>query len=134
MLYRETLFDFSHGPRCLTVMPERLPATHVAHISRVNIHWEHYHPLFLTAEKLGKRENLWRDIWDALATMTGLKWLRVELTLARPHQAPEWTESEWTLWEGVKKVTQPSHFELILPFPAAASTREESLPCTIIRR
>ncbi|RYO85863.1 hypothetical protein DL762_005010 [Monosporascus cannonballus] len=82
----------------------------------------------------GKFEILWVDIWEALAAMEGLKWLRVELRIAMPHLAPEWTEREWTLWEGIKKVTRPSHFELILPFPAAASTREETLPCTIIRR
>ncbi|RYP63765.1 hypothetical protein DL771_009126 [Monosporascus sp. 5C6A] len=133
-LYRETCFDFSHGPGCVTVMPERLPATHVARISQMNLSWELYRPLFLEEKDPGKYEILWEEIWEALAAMEGLKWLKVELRLARPHQAPEWTEREWTLWEGIKKVTHPSHFELILPFPAAASTREETLPCTIIRR
>lgn len=133
-VYRETFFDFSHAPRCLTVMAERLPATHVAHISQINLTWELPWPLFLKAKNTGKREILWVDIWDALAAMKGLQWLRVELRLSRPLQAPEWTEREWTLWEGIKKVTRPSHFELILPFPAAASTREETLPCTVIRR
>lgn len=115
-------------------MCERLPAAHIAHISRINLHWELYHPLILTAKHPGKYEILWMDIWDTLAAMEGLKWLRVELSLARPHQASEWTELEWSLWEGVKKVTHTSHFELVLPFPAAASTQEETLPCTIIRR
>ncbi|RYP54764.1 hypothetical protein DL768_000492 [Monosporascus sp. mg162] len=133
-LYRETCFDFSHAPRCVTVMSERLPATHVAHISQINLNWELYRPLFLNVKDPGKYEILWVDIWEALAAMEGLKWLKVELRLAQPHQASEWTELEWTLWEGIKKVTHPSHFELILPFPAAASTREETLPCTIIRR
>lgn len=134
ILYGETFFDFSHAPRCITVMSERLPATHVARISRINLNWELYHPLYLKPKNTGKYEILWVDIWDALAAMDGLRWLRVELRLARPHQASEWTEREWTLWEGIRKVTRPSHFELILPFPAAASTLEETLPCTIIRR
>lgn len=66
--------------------------------------------------------------------MEGLEWLRVELRLARPLQVSEWTEDEWTLWEGIKKVTRPSHFELVLPFPAAASNQEDILPCTVVRR
>ncbi|RYP82409.1 hypothetical protein DL769_001663 [Monosporascus sp. CRB-8-3] len=130
----ETCFDFSHAARCVTVMSQRLPATHVAHISQINLNWELYYPLILNEKDPGKYEILWVDIWEALAAMEGLKWLRVELRIAMPHLAPEWTEREWTLWEGIKKVTRPSHFELILPFPAAASTREETLPCTIIRR
>lgn len=133
-LYRETSFDFSHAPRCLAIMLDRRPATHIAQIAQINLKWELYWPLFLKEKNPGKDEILWVDIWNVLAAMEGLKWLRVELELAQPHQAPEWTEIEWTLWEGIKKVTRPSHFELILPFPAATSTREEALPCTVIRR
>ncbi|KAL8930404.1 MAG: hypothetical protein Q9208_000587 [Pyrenodesmia sp. 3 TL-2023] len=109
-------------------MSERLPGTHVSHISQINLTWELPWPLFLKAKNTDKREILWVDIWDALAAMEGLQWLRVELRLSRPLQAPEWTEREWTLWEAIKNVTRPSHFELVLPFPAAASTREETLP------
>ena len=65
--------------------------------------------------------------------MEGLKWLRVELKLFTPWETETWTDLEWGLLEGVKKVTRPQHFELILPFPAAASTKEETLPCNVIR-
>lgn len=133
-LYRETFFDFSSAPRCITVMSKRLPATHIAHISRINLNLEFYHPLYLKPKNTGRREILWVDVWDALAAMEGLKWLRVELVFVWLQQVSEWTERESTLWEGIRKVTRPEHFELILPFPAAASTREATLPCTIIRR
>lgn len=74
-------------------------------------------------------------IWKSLSAMEGLEWLRIELKIsAAPWEAAEWTKLEWTLWDDVKKVTRPSFFELILPFPAAASTQEEILPCTVIRR
>jgi len=116
------------------IIPERLPATSVSLISKVNLKWDHYQPVWLTKKKLGKREILWVGVWKALAAMEGLEWLRVELRLVQPLDASIWTDLEWTLWEGIKKVTSPSHFELILPFPAAASTREETLPCTIIRQ
>jgi hypothetical protein len=52
-------FDFSHGSRSLTAMPKRLPATHVAHISQVNLNWELYHPLRLKAKDPGRKEILW---------------------------------------------------------------------------
>lgn len=115
-------------------MPKRLPATHIASISQINFNWLLYYPLYLKKKNTGKDEMLWVDIWEALAAMEGLEWLRVEVRITEPHRALEWTEREWTFWEMIKKVTRPSHFELILPFPAAASTREETLPCTIIRR
>ena len=132
-LYRVTSFDFSQGARSLAITPERLPVN-ISLIRKVNLKWEHYDLLWLKERKLGKREKLWIGVWKALATMEGLEWLRVELTITRPWEGPLWTEKEWTLLEGVKAVTRPSHFELILPFPAADSTREETLPCTITRR
>lgn len=135
LLYGETLFDFSHGAYSLVLLPYRLPATNLALISRVNLTWEVYHPLRLEKKKKDykRQEVLWVGIWKSLAAMEGLKWLRVELKLALGWEASLWTDLEWTLWEDVKKVTRPSHFELILPFPAASSTRQETLPCTIRR-
>lgn len=133
-LYRETSFDFSHGPGSVAFIPKHLPASHVALISQVNLDWELYHPLRLKAKKPGPQEVAWAGIWDGLEAMEGLEWLRVELRLAVPPDAPEWTGLEWTLWEAIRKVTRPSHFKLILPFPAAAETREETLPCKITRR
>ena len=133
-LYRKTFFDFSHSPPTLPLMPKRLPATHLALISQVNLKWEIFAPLMLDSRKLNKEEILWVGMWKALAAMEGLEWLSVELRIvAAAWEAEEWTKREWTLWEGVKAVTRSSHFELILPFPAAASTREETLPCTVIR-
>ena len=131
-LYRETLFDFSHSPRAITNMSQRLPAIHIAHISRVNLYWISYYPLMLHSKKPRKDAILWVDVWDALAAMEGLKWLRFELTLFQTTPVEEWEGLEWTLLVGVRKVTRPSHFELILPFPAAALVGEEPLPCTII--
>lgn len=93
-----------------------------------------YHPMYLKSKKPSKDAALWVETWETLAAMEGLNWLRYRLKISMPHLAPEYTEQEWTLWEGVRKVTRPSHFELILHFPAAESTREETLPCTIIRR
>ena len=133
-LYRETFFDFSHSTLSLTLTQKRLPPTHLALISRVNLTWTLYHPLNLKATKPGKDAVRWVGIWKALAAMEGLEWLRVELQTTRPWNNWRWTELEWTLWDDVKQVTRPTHFELILPFPAATSTREETLPCTIIRR
>ena len=134
-LYRNTLFDFSHGVHALTILPTRLPLANLALISHVNLEWVVYHPIYLDKEekKLSKEATLWVGIWKALAAMEGLQWLRVELKFFNPWETEAWTDLEWSLWEGVKKVTRPPHFELILPFPAAASTQEETLPCTIIR-
>ena len=134
ILYRETFFDFSHSALSLALAPKRLPPTHLALISRANFTWTIFHPLDLKATKLSKDAVLWVGIWKALAVMEGLEWLRVEIDTNRPWNNQRWTELEWTLWDDVKQVTRPSHFELILPFSAAASTREETLPCTIIRR
>lgn len=134
-LYRETLFEFSHAPGLVPVMSERLPAAHINRISRVHLIWELYHPFVFKSKRKREDETLWENIWPALAAMEGLQWLTVELTLARTVvDTTYFTELESTMWEPVKKVTRPSHFELILPFPAAPSTREETLPCTIIRR
>lgn len=128
------MFDFSSAPGSLIYIPERLPAHHVAHIAHVSISYLLYHPLYLHSEKPSRDAVYWVKIWETLAAMEGLGWLRFALTISMPHQAPEYTEQEWTLWEYVRKVTRPSHFELILPFPAAESTREETLPCNVIRR
>ncbi|KAL3952386.1 hypothetical protein ACCO45_012329, partial [Purpureocillium lilacinum] len=120
----------------LANLSKRLPAAHLASISRVNLSWILSHPLYFEGLKNGKNEVLWVATWEALAAMEGLEWLRVEVEIKMfyPREAEEYTEREYTLWELIKKVTRPSHFELILPFPAAESTREETLPCTIIRR
>ena len=80
------------------------------------------------------REVVWQRVWVALAAMEGLEWLRVELYLANPFEGVIWTENEWCLWPEVRRVTRPSHWELILPFAANAETREETLPCTITRK
>jgi len=134
-LYRETLFDFSHSPGSVRWMSKRLPATHVAHISQIHVVWEAYHPFTLTSKKPSEDDIIWVKVWDAMAAMEGLKWLTFELMLARTLvETAEFTKHEWTILEGVRKVTRPTHFVLILPFPAAASTREEMLPCTVIRR
>ncbi|KAK2601890.1 hypothetical protein QQS21_004577 [Conoideocrella luteorostrata] len=133
LLYRETYFDFSHNPSALTAMCRRLPASHVASISKVHLVHDINRPLYLDRKDHGEIEMEWVNIWDTLASMKGLQWLRVVVT-SPEYNARELTEREWTLWEGIRKVAQPAHFELVLPFPAAASTREETLPCTIIRQ
>lgn len=115
-------------------IPKRLPAHHVALISQVNIPYMLYHPLYFKSKRPSRDVVLWVETWETLAVMEGLEWLRYALMISIPLAAPEYTEQEWTLWEGVKKVTRPSHFELILPFPAAESMREETLLCTVIRR
>lgn len=115
-------------------MLKRLPAAHVANVSQVNLNWLLFHPLYLKKKNTGKVEILWVEVWEALAAMKGLEWLRVELRITQSLWVSEWTRLECTFWELIKKVTRPTHFELILPFPAAASTREEILPCTIIRQ
>ncbi|PON19213.1 hypothetical protein C2W62_03910 [Candidatus Entotheonella serta] len=130
------MFDFTCAKGALANLSKRLPAAHLASISRVNLSWILSHPLYFEGLKNGKNEVLWVATWEALAAMEGLEWLRVEVEIKMfyPREAEEYTEREYTLWELIKKVTRPSHFELILPFPAAESTREETLPCTIIRR
>lgn len=133
-LYRETYFDFSKGLRCTTIITKQLPVSNLALISRVNLKLGFSFPLRLKVKKPGKWEILWMDIWEALSALKGLQWLRFELSIFHWHLAHEWTELEWTLWQDARKVTSPSYFELILPFPAAASTREDTLPCTAIRR
>lgn len=65
--------------------------------------------------------------------MEGLEWLIIELILFDPVEGSIWSENEWRFWPEIKRITSPSHFELILPFPAAASTQEETLLCTITR-
>lgn len=134
-LYGKTLFDFSQGVHALTIIPKRLPPASLALVTHVNLKWLVYHPIYLNKgeKKLSSEAVLWVEIWKALAAMKGLEWLRVELRFFNPWETEAWTDLEWSLWDGVKKVTRPPHFELILPFPAAASTQEETLPCTIIR-
>ncbi|EEY15057.1 predicted protein [Verticillium alfalfae VaMs.102] len=134
-LYRGTLFDFSQSPRSLPLLYNRLPTTHVACISHVNLTWDLYRTLYLESKNPGKDEVLWLRIWDALAAMEGLAWLKFALRLNPAAQAweHEWTERESMILSSIKKVTRPSFFEVTLPFPAAASTQEETLPCTIIR-
>lgn len=107
-------------------MPKRLPPSNFARITRLNLSYFVFRPLHIRAKKHYRGEIFWVRCWDTLATMKGLKWLRFELKLA-------WTKVEPGLLDGVKKVTHPPHFELVFPFYAAASTREETLPCTVIR-
>ncbi|KAL2202608.1 hypothetical protein CC79DRAFT_1400916 [Sarocladium strictum] len=135
-LYRDTSFDFSHGPRNVLTFAKHVPAAHVAQVTRINLNWELYWPINPRNPRRGRDgrvERLWVEVWDAFAAMEGPQWLRVEVELARPYQAPEWKEIEGGLWQGIRKVTRPSYFELVLPWPAAASTDESTLPCTIIR-
>lgn len=93
-----------------------------------------YWPIYLNAKKPDRGSRLWVGTWEALAAMEGLEWLRYMVAISMPHMAPEYSGLEGTLLEHVRKVTAPSHFELILPWPAAEETREETLPCIVIRR
>lgn len=115
-------------------MVKRMPTHHIELITHVHHNWEIYYPMYLTQKRLRREERLWRWFWVALASMKGLRWLRVELRLARPIGDPAWTEQEHVLWWDVKRVTSPGFFELVLPWPAHPSTSEEVLPCTIVRK
>lgn len=132
---KKTMFNFTSAPGSLVYIPKRLPAHLVALIAHVDISYMLYFPLYLHSVKPSKDAVFWVKLWETLAAMEGLEWLRFALRISVPQQAPEYTEQEWTMWEGVRKGTRPSHFELILPVPAAEeSTQEETLLCTVIRR
>ncbi|OAA53067.1 hypothetical protein ISF_09021 [Cordyceps fumosorosea ARSEF 2679] len=137
LLYRRTVFDFSRSPRALTRMPGWLPAAHRARIAHVSVGLQFFRPLYLKAKKnTGQREKLWVDVWRALAALEGLEWLHFEMSLGfnYPVLVAEWKGLEASILALVRPVTRPSHFELILPFPADAATEDATLPCTITRR
>ncbi|KAH6690665.1 hypothetical protein F5X68DRAFT_260061 [Plectosphaerella plurivora] len=134
ILYEHTAFDFSHGPATAGVMLKRLPATHLALITQVHIKWLARSPLDLDLRRPGRDEKIWIDLWEALAAMKRLKWLRVELMPVVPMDGPVWVKREHTMCSVLRKVTSPEFFELVLPWPAGADAREETLPCSIVRK
>ncbi|MBE3049183.1 hypothetical protein IMZ48_43135, partial [Candidatus Bathyarchaeota archaeon] len=94
-LYRRTSFDFSHCPTALPLMPKRLPASHLALVSQVNLKWEIFRPFYLKSKKLHENAIFWLEMWKALAAMGGLEWLSVELRIVSgAGDAEVWTELE----------------------------------------
>jgi hypothetical protein len=115
-------------------MYNRLPRTHLALITQVNFKWHALTPLNLETKRPGREEKIWTSLWEALAVMERLKWLRVELMPVSPIDWPLWGEREQSLCNVVRKVTRPDFFELVLPWPAAADAPEQTLPCTLVRK
>jgi hypothetical protein len=135
LLYETTIFDFSWNLWLISNFRKVISACHFACISHVNI------AMVGTGETLTKRADKdnnngqtlqWFLIWETLAAMDNLQWLRFEvMLLAHDVYVRWWTANLERVLRPVKMVTKPAHFELILPFDVGDWAQE--LPCQVIQ-
>ncbi|KAL2202649.1 hypothetical protein CC79DRAFT_1164578 [Sarocladium strictum] len=134
LLYRTTLFDFD-TLYTASNLRKRIPACHFANISKVNVNVcalarDFYKPADGSFNSGHKYQ--WALLWETLAAMDNLRWLRFELLLYNYEQTVDtWTAKLDRLLMPVKLVTRPAHFELILPFGIGKWAQE--LPCQVTR-
>ncbi|KAK0385782.1 hypothetical protein NLU13_6959 [Sarocladium strictum] len=135
LLYETTMFDFSSTLYTISNFRKLIPAHHFACISQVSIlilaTWK---TLAAPADKENEngQTRQWPLIWETLAAMTNLRWLRFEVRLVSyDSYVGVWVKNMDEALRPVKMVTKPSHFELILPFDVGDWARE--LPCQVVR-
>lgn len=85
-------------------------------------------------KKFRPYEREWYDVWESLASMPGLRRLKVKL-ITRTTPGAKWRRDETKVLQPVAKVTRPEDFELVLPWPADESDEPalQKLPCRISR-
>ncbi|KAL2202590.1 hypothetical protein CC79DRAFT_1337282 [Sarocladium strictum] len=134
-LYDGTLFDLSCGHYTISDFRKKIPVWHFATIRKVSISFAENarSPTSPTGKGAKFKETMqWPIIWQSLAAMESLRWLRFEVLLIN------WTggEKHWKYQRDhvlgpMMLVTQTSYFELILPFEV--DDWAERLPCHVIR-
>lgn len=113
----------------------KVPSYNLAHIARVSVSipLPSWTPKYENLHGKERRESRkWSGLWESLATLQGLKWLRVEMMI--PHKYPfveHWTDDLDLVLEPVKMVTRPDYFELLVPFDIGE--RGGGLPCKVVR-
>lgn len=129
------MFDLSTGFWAIDVFRKSLPDHHVDHISQVNVSFTGGRKVPGDPSGKGQKNEItkfWPVLWESLAAMKNLRWLRFEIRLTiYVTQIGYWQKNRDHILRPITLVTQPSYFELILPFDVGDRAKE--LPCHVIR-
>lgn len=91
-------------------------------------------PDSLDANKRATITQLWDQLWLDLAAMDDLRWLRFQVLFESPQMSSdELRPDQEGIMQCVKQVTQPAHFELVLPI-RVRDCLAKGLPCKVTYR
>lgn len=71
------------------------------------------------AKLLLYKNRVWNEVWQALASMKGLRYLRVQLKVEKRHWQSLETEIEEAILHPIRSIKVPGQFDLILPLLVA---------------
>jgi hypothetical protein len=134
-MYSSTLFDFSDDIWAISNFRKRVPASNFNHVTKVSVFFLGSWKAPSSPSGKGHKSDetkQWPIIWETLAAMENLQWLRFEVRLnLHVSQGCYWESHKDDVLGPVKLVSQPSYFELILPFDVGR--RAQELSCHVIR-
>jgi len=125
ILYRENEFQFCRLEVWLYLRRILLPQR-INDFRTVRFPWGIQEP---PTEGSPEQEK-WSEVWRVIASLEGLKKLRVEIEPSIRY-CYDWSLAEKTLLEDTRKVVRPELFELYLSWGGCGYTF--SLPCKILR-